>query len=498
MARHTVRRRIPRWAVAVPLSILLVLGAAQAWASSTHGPATSSTSSRGARTQRSDSLLSRVTAAVTGRRRQDKPNSPTPGGGTPTPDAGTTTAASPSRSTTAPDTAHRDGAGGTHPSDQQKNTHQNGRQQQNQPNPNCTLVVPASPTSAAGLATPYRLQGSDGKGACHEANTQQSAFVEATIVDPVTGALSVYHPLVIDDGTPPAATPPTPALPADAVVGVWFGFNGTTLTLAGDHGGCVNGTLDSPFGQVAYCNAATFFRAANTAIAAGKLTVPPLGTAADGQPCPTTRDFAVVDQDQSDNLATSYRVLGGGRVAQDSAANAGLGGTLLTNASDNGLLDAFVDPALGCRPMTAPDAGDSGRQVPALALNELQAAAHQGAPVAVVPANDPMVLVDDNPSAVKTALYREGVDQPVAASSDGAAYCRSLVAVAPGRLKANQTRFSAATTPDPAAATNLFTFLAQRLQASYQNLGCGDLGAPKLPLTVKKDGDTAVAATITG
>ena len=191
--------------------------------------------------------------------------------------------------------------------------------------------------------------------------------------------------------------------------------------------------------------------------------------------------------------------LGNGRVAQDTAANAAARGHAdhHVNASDNGLLDAFVDPALGCRPMTAPDAGDGGRPVPALALNELQAAAHQGAPVALVPANDPMSQKDGKSSPAKNALYREGVDQPVAASSDGAAYCRSLVAVAPGRLKADQARFSAARSPDPAAGNNLFTFLAQRLQASYQNLGCGDLGAPKLPLTVKKDGDVAVAATIT-
>jgi len=127
----------------------------------------------------------------------------------------------------------------------------------------------------------------------------------------------------------------------------------------------------------------------------------------------------------------------------------------------------------------------------------LQAAAHQGAPVALVPANDPMSQIDGKASPAKNALYRQGVDQPVGASSDGAAYCRSLVAVAPERLKADQARFSAATSPDPAAGNNLFTFLAQRLQASYQNLGCGDLGAPKLPLTVEKKGDQAVAATIT-
>jgi hypothetical protein len=407
----------------------------------------------------------------------------------------TTSAAATPTTSAAPDAAHRGGAGGTHPSDHQKDT---GNQQQQQQQTNCTLIVPPRPTSAAGLATPYRLKGAGGGGACHEANTQQAAFVEATILDPATGALSVYHPLVIDNGSKPAAPPAAPALPPGAVVGVWFGFNGTTLNLEGDRAGCVDGTPGSPFGQFADCNGPGFFGAANGAIAAGKLTVPGLGTAADGQPCPTTRDFAIVDQDQSDNLATSYRVLGDGRIAQDTAANAGLGGTVLTNASDNGLLDAFVDPALGCRPMTAPDAGDGGKQVPSLALNELQAAAHQGDPVALVPANDPMSQVDGKASPAKNALYRQGVDQPVGASSDGAAYCRSLVAVAPGRLKADQARFSRAASPDAAAATNLFTFLAQRLQASYQNLGCGDLGAPKLPLQVTKKGDQAVAATITG
>jgi hypothetical protein len=38
--------------------------------------------------------------------------------------------------------------------------------------------------------------------------------------------LSVYRPLVIDRGTQPAAPPVIPALPAGAVVGVWFGFTG--------------------------------------------------------------------------------------------------------------------------------------------------------------------------------------------------------------------------------------------------------------------------------
>ena len=115
-------------------------------------------------------------------------------------------------------------------------------------NPNCTLIVPPDPLSANGLATPYRLRATDrAQGACHETNPAQSAFVQAAIVDPATGMLSVYDPLVVDDGRRPAAAPVVPALPAGAVVGIWFGFNGDVLTLRGNGtsltaGNCVNGT----------------------------------------------------------------------------------------------------------------------------------------------------------------------------------------------------------------------------------------------------------------
>src|SRR5579859_5289226 len=130
------------------------------------------------------------------------------------------------------------------------------------PNPNCTLLVPSDPLSAKGLAPPYQLVATDRrKGACHESNTAQSAFVEATVLDPATGAVGVYHPLVTDVDRRPAAAPAPPTLPAGAVVGIWFGFNGDTLTLGSQNRGalgaghCVNGLDRSPFGQFAYCNA---------------------------------------------------------------------------------------------------------------------------------------------------------------------------------------------------------------------------------------------------
>src|SRR6266436_5363380 len=56
------------------------------------------------------------------------------------------------------------------------------------PNTNCTLVVPANPLSAQGLATPYRLAATNpADGPCNEANVNQSAFVQADILDPATG-----------------------------------------------------------------------------------------------------------------------------------------------------------------------------------------------------------------------------------------------------------------------------------------------------------------------
>ncbi|MGH3782796.1 MAG: hypothetical protein ACRDRO_19800, partial [Pseudonocardiaceae bacterium] len=345
------------------------------------------------------------------------------------------------------------------------------------PKPNCTRIVPPAPLTAQGLATPYELVSTNrSNGPCHEANDNQSAFVDAAIIDPPTGKLAIYRPLVVDRGTQPAAAPVVPRLPTGSVVGVWFGFQGTTLTLDGATAGCVNGLRGSPFGQFAYCGAPEFFRAANAAISAGKLKVPSVGMARDGQPCPTTRDFSVVDQDQSDNLTTRYLALPNGRTAQENAANVATlpVRTVLQNASDNRLLIDFINPALGCTPFTAPDLTAHGAPAPALALNELQAAASQRKPVALVPPNDPMAQVNGKPSVAKTNLYRVGANQPpLNPGADTAKnYCTDLAGVALARLRLDRPLTVDAPSPDPAAAKNLFTFLQQRLKASFTGLGC--------------------------
>lgn len=332
-------------------------------------------------------------------------------------------------------------------------------------NATCTLSVPANPLSAAGLATPYQLANGDAQ--CNEANGDTAAFVEATIIDPATGKLSVYRPLVVDAGTEPAAAPVVPDLPAGAVVGIWFGFQGNNLKLVGPGAeGCVNGLGKSLFGQFAYCNAVPFWAAA------ANVTAPPLGNAPDGAPCPTVRDFFVVDQDQSDNVSTVYRVTADGRTAQDNAANVGVGGTLV-NASDNGLLDRKIDPALGCAPFTAPDlTNPGGPEVPSLALNEIQAR-QQAAPVALIPLNDPMALRGDMQNLGKVDLYRAGVGQPLAlskADASGTTYCTNLKNVQPARTQALKAQLTAASSPD--AGVNLFDFMTARYQASLTELGC--------------------------
>lgn len=381
-----------------------------------------------------------------------------------------------------------------------------------QPNPDCTLIVPAHPLTAKGLATSYQLIPTDAaNGPCNEANKAQSAFVQAAVIDPATGKISIYNPLVIDQGTQPAVAPVVPVLPQGAVVGIWFGSNGNTLTLQSSKGSlkdgrCVNGIPGSIFGQFSHCNADAFFKAANAAIQAGKLTPPPLGKAKDGLVCPTARDFSIVDQDQSDNVITTYLITPAGQVAQNTKANvAALQGQVQKNGSDERLL-TIVDAALGCIPWTAPDLADPGQNVAALPLNELQAAVHQAPPVALVPNRDPMVVVGDNnkPNLDKLNAYRIGVDQPVVQNpnmSNTRLYCSNLLAIAPQRMLLDARFTKVQPSPDPAAANTLFTFLAQRFVFTYEadGLNCTKLLNQPDPVKVKTDGaGVAIEATING
>jgi hypothetical protein len=392
-------------------------------------------------------------------------------------------------------------------------------------NMNCTLIVPANPLSASGLATPYQLTGPGGQdpaaSGCTQANPNLQAFVQATILNPATGRLWVYEPLVITRGSAPAVAPARPYLPRHAIVNLMVGFNGNNLQLTGAgprtlaRADCVNGLGDSLFGQVSYCNSAAFYAAADRDIAGGRLRIPGNGTSPlTGQPCPTTRSFDLVDQDPSDNVTTRYLLTADGATAQDNGpSQAALpGASMISNGSDNRLLDNYILPALGCTPFTAPDLSDAGLPGTSQTLDELSAAANQRSPVALVPENDPMTMLGGAVSTAKTDQYRIGVGQPLVSAAPGrtflayrsggqqadtpASFCANMLNIQTSFIAANQARFSASASPVPATGTNLFTFMAARLSASFANLGCGAFGLRNTVSLSLDDQGAAVGATL--
>jgi hypothetical protein len=391
-------------------------------------------------------------------------------------------------------------------------------------NVNCDVIVPAHPLTAQGLATPYQLTGAGGmspaQSGCTMTNaTSLGAFVQATILDPTTGQLFVYDPLVITKGTTPAVRPSVPDLPANAIVTIDFGFNGTDLfqvgatptTLKDAH--CTNGQRGSIFGQVSFCNGTAFFAAAAKDEREHKLIIPAAGTSpkmvvtggamGTGKTCPVTRNFEIVDQDPSDNVTTEYLLNPAtGQTMQDTTSNAAniAGSTLLLNGSDNTLLDLFIDPVLGCTPLMAPDLANNDTPTTSQALDELEAAANQPKEAALIPENDEMVLNGNNQfDAAKTDLYRAELGQPPVdaatnSTSSPAVYCRNMIDIQTPFLAANQTLLATGQPPVANVGDNLLTFLANRLNMSFTNLACQKFGFTN-PVTVTMNGaGIAVAA----
>ncbi len=381
-------------------------------------------------------------------------------------------------------------------------------------NANCAIIVPAHPLTAAGLATPYQLTGPDGASpaasGCTMANAANlGAFVQATILDPATGKLSVYEPLVITKGTRPVTAPVLPTLPKNAVVTIDFGFNGATLTQVGAtpraliQGHCDNGLRGSPYGQVSFCHGTHFFWAARRAERQGKLTVPSAGVSPKtGKACPTTRAFSLVDQDPSDNVTTEYLLTPAGRTAQFSKQNAAAmpRATVISNGSDNALLDDFLDPVLGCSPFTAPDLSRGGTPGTSQALDELSAARSEAAPVSLVPENDPMVLASNAFSATKTDHYRSMVGQPDISAKNNAAdsparFCQNMIKIQAQFLSRHEALLASGPSPSPTVGNNLLTFMANRLIMSYANLNCQKFGVTNpVKVTLSRQG-AATSAT---
>jgi hypothetical protein len=390
----------------------------------------------------------------------------------------------------------------------------------------CDIIVPAHPLTAEGLATPYQLTGPGGGSpaatGCQMSNSVNlGAFVQATILNTQTGALSVYNPLVISAGTTPAVKPVVPKLPKHAVVTIDFGFNGTFLLQQGatpdalSEGNCVDGTPGSPFGQVSFCNGINFFNTAFQLERAGRLKISSAGIARNivasggalgtGRECPTTRNFDMVDQDPSDNVTTKYLFdPATGQTAQDTTANEARmpGAQTLVNGSDNALIDDFLDPALGCTPLMAPDLGNHGTMATSQALDELLAAANQPARTALVPENDEMVVDNGgNLDVAKTDLYRAEIGQaPVGSQTDASStpqmFCQNMINIQTAFIAANEKVFAAWPSPVPTVGDTLYTFMANRLASSFDNLNCKGFGLHQSVTVTLNSAGAATAATL--
>jgi hypothetical protein len=371
---------------------------------------------------------------------------------------------------------------------------------------NCTLLVPANPLSATGLATPYVLSSADGVSVCSVANPNSGVFVQGAYISPSTGQIHVYNPLVVDSTNPtPAAEPIPPTLPADAVVAIFVGSDtvNTAFKFTNPHDESAANCLDG-FGQEAWCNAPAFYAAAHAAIVAGKPVLPAsLGTGLKEKnplPCPTVRSFRIVDQDQSDNVTTKYLAIASGtgfQYASDTAVNRKKfpNAMVIANPSDNLLNSEFIDPAIGCTPFMVPDAQDNNALTPSMPTDELLANHYQAAPLALVPLSDPMTFnqpfTNVNPTTLEQIdtlnvesifrmnLYRLNVEQPVSldgVDADPTAYCANLREIQlRDMLIKDGALLELAPSPVAAAGVNLFAFYANRYAQSYVNLNCEQL-----------------------
>jgi hypothetical protein len=357
---------------------------------------------------------------------------------------------------------------------------------------NCTVTVPARPLSAQGLATPWEL----GDGCTWANGGTEGVFIDATILAP-NGQLQVYNPLVINQGTTPAVAPTPPTIAAGSQVILSVGYNGNALALVGRgarQGNCIDAFGNSLINQTPQCNAVNFYRMANAEIRRGTLKIPAAGTGKDGQACQTTRDFALIDQDQSDNAVASYLFdPATGQTAQATAANqaAMANATVQGNGSDNGLLDKFVDPALGCTPFTAPNSTNPAGASSSQALNELSARQNQKGTIALLPVNNPQLLVGGQFSVGKTNTYRMETDQPLLpfntnTARNAAQYCQDMVNITTPRLKLDAPMETGTASPVPDLGNNLATFLAARLSGSFDNLNCKNYGLTN-PVTLTTD-----------
>ena len=377
----------------------------------------------------------------------------------------------------------------------------------------CFLTVPNDPLNT-GLFVPWFVSTNPTSQLnCSQLIKGSEVFVEATIFDIDNNNFFVYYPLVIDIDTVPAIQPEVAPLPPNNVVVIHVGINGDTVTLLPtikyninsiDTGNCINGLPNgSVFGQFAYCNGLNFFQVVNQHINNGSLTIPPiLNSVFGGDVCPTTRSFPIVDQDQSDNVLSQYIITQDLKLAQDTPLNRNNLQVLkiISNGSDNRLLNIFVNPAIGCQSFTAYNLVDNYIKQSSVALNEIQA---NLTPItettALVPPFSPFVVDNDNNAAqsvLKTNLYRDGVNQPniiVVDNNDNINYCNQMGNLTPPFFIKHMNQLRNMDSPAVDIANNLLNFMSLRFQNAWEILDCKNLIGIPSPITAIIDPNTGIA-----
>jgi hypothetical protein len=261
-----------------------------------------------------------------------------------------------------------------------------------------------------------------------------------------------------------------------------MGSNSNTLALTNQvgitNGICAAGTPTSPFGQFAFCNVQNFWKAMELVRAQGLLAVPPIGIAPDGLPCPTIRDYFVVDMDPDDGVPTTYLITANGNPIQKTLNNMKLNiQGEIANDGDHRLVSSFVSPATGCQQWLVSDLADPGVKRNALPMNVLQSIYYQPMPIESLPNNDPMTTTNNAPDIVKLNLYRKGIYQPQInnlVEADPAVFCRNYVNVTVPRLRALSTMLKNTVSP-AGAGMNLFDFMKTRCSTTYAAINCANL-----------------------
>jgi len=152
----------------------------------------------------------------------------------------------------------------------------------------------------------------------------------------------------------------------------------------------------------------------------------------------------------------------------------------IANDGDHHLINAFVQPTLGCQGWLVPDMADPGVKRTALPMNVLQAVLYQPMPVEGLPNTDPMTTTNNAPDMIKLNMYKKGIYQPQIANlieSDPAAFCRNYANITAPRLRLLSANLKNGQSPN--GVGTLFDFMKARCIATYAALNCQGLtGVP--------------------